>query len=983
MFHGIRVSSSQFRAPLLALLLALGAFPQTSFAIGQDRFIATNYEAGDFILVAKGTAAPLYIDSNEDPGVTRAASDLAHDIRNVSGVAPSLLHDQAALDGTAVIIATFGRSALLDRLIREHRIDAAALQGKWESYLIETVPEPLPGVSSALLVVGSDKRGTIYGIYEVSEQIGVSPWYWWADVPIPPQKALFVRPGRYFEGEPAVKYRGIFLNDEAPSLTGWVKEKYGGYNHEFYVKVFELLLRLRANFLWPAMWNSAFNEDDPLNPKLADEYGIVMSTSHHEPMLRAQQEWKRHGKGPWDYTTNGEELREFWTKGIERNKNYESIITLAMRGDGDLPMSEQSNIALLEQIVADQRKILAGKMNRDLEKIPQVWALYKEVQEYYEKGMRVPDDVTLLWCDDNWGNIRRLPTDEERGRSGGAGIYYHFDYVGDPRSYKWINTNPIPKVWEQMNLAYHYGANRIWIVNVGDLKPMEFPIEFFLTLARNPEAWPKEKLGEFTTEWVTRQFGPTNAPLIARLLSRYGKYNGRRKPELLEPDTFSLVDYGEAERVSADFDSAVERAEQLYTQIPENQRDAYFELVLFPLKASAQVTELYIAVGKNQLYARQGRASTNDLAGQVRKLFQADADFSSSYNHKLSQGKWDHMMDQSHIGYTSWHDPPENVMPEVVELDIPEAAKFGIAVEGSRSAWPGASEEPMLPPFDSLARERRYFDVFNRGRTPFRFSAAASEPWIIVSQSSGAIQKEKRVWIRIDWDKAPAGATFGFVKVSASTGDSATLKLSISNPKEPTRASLRGFVESGGYVSMEAEDFTSKVDQASARWEKIPDYGRTGSAMSVFPVKAASITSVEKGPRLEYQMYLFDPGRVLVDAFLAPSLNFVPGRGLRYAVSFDDQPPQIIDALERNSFEDWATSVKDNIRVSKSAHALTGTGYHTLKFWMVDPGVVLEKLVVDLGGVKPSYLGPPPSFRGLGIEHIRRVQAEQPNKGTQ
>jgi len=983
MFRRIPIPSSLSRAVSIALLLGLGTLWQTGLANGQDRFVTTKKATGDVALVEKGAAAPLYVDSNDYPGVARAANDLSNDILCVTGVRPPILQDQAALHEPAVIIATLNKSSLLDRLIRDHKIDAAALRGKWESYLIETVTEPFPGVSSALVIAGSDKRGTIYGIYEISEQIGVSPWSWWADVPISPQKALFVRPGRHFEGEPAVKYRGIFLNDEAPSLTGWVKEKYGGYNHEFYVRVFELLLRLRANFLWPAMWNSAFNEDDPLNPKLADEYGIVMSTSHHEPMLRAQQEWKRHGKGPWNYSTNGEELREFWSQGIERNKNYESIITLAMRGDGDLPMSEQSNIALLEQIVADQRKILASKMNPDLQKIPQVWALYKEVQEYYEKGMRVPDDVTLLWCDDNWGNIRRLPTHEERGRSGGAGIYYHFDYVGDPRSYKWINTNPIPKVWEQMNLAYHYGANRMWIVNVGDLKPMEFPIEFFLTFAWNPEAWPKEKLGEFTTEWVARQFGPTNASEIADLLSKYGKYNGRRKPELLEPSTFSLVDYREADRVSAEFDAAVNRAEQLYAQIPENQRDAFFELVLFPLKASAQVTELYIAAGKNQLYARQGRASTNDLAAEVRNLFGADADLSFSYNHKLSQGKWGHMMDQTHIGYTSWHDPPENVMPEVVEPDVPEAAKLGIAIEGSRSAWPGASEEPILPPFDSFARERRSFDVFNRGRTAFQFSAVPSEPWIVLSRSSGAVEKEERVWIGIDWNKAPVGTTAGFVKVSASTGDSATLKLSVFNPKEPQRDSLRGFVESDGYVSMEAEDFTRKTDAPSARWEKIPDYGRTGSAMSVFPVKAASITSWEKAPCLEYQMYLFDPGKVEVDAFLAPSLNFVPGRGLRYTVSFDDQPPQILDALERNTVQDWANSVKDNIRISKSTHTLTGTGYHTLKIWMVDPGIVLEKLVVDLGGVKPSYLGPPPSFRGLdGTDGIKRVESEVPRKGT-
>jgi hypothetical protein len=301
-------------------------------------------------------------------------------------------------------------------------------------------------------------------------------------------------------------------------------------------------------------------------------------------MLRAQQEWKRHGYGPWDYSKNADVLHEFWDQGIQRNKNYESIITLGMRGDGDLPMTEGANIALLEKIVADQRKLIAERVNPDLAKVPQDWALYKEVQEYYEKGMRVPDDVTLLWCDDNWGNIRRLPTAEERKRSGGAGIYYHFDYVGDPRSYKWLNTIPIVKVWEQMNLAYHYGANRIWIVNVGDLKPMELPIDFFLNMAWNPEKWPKEKISEFTMRWAERQFGPQYAQEIAEILAKYTKYNGRRKPELLEPGTFTLVDYGEAETVFADFQALAEKAEEIYAKLPENQRDAFFELVLYPMK---------------------------------------------------------------------------------------------------------------------------------------------------------------------------------------------------------------------------------------------------------------------------------------------------------------------------------------------------------------------------------------------------------------
>src|SRR5271170_7072277 len=394
----------------------LVALPSVAAAIGQEKYVETRYHPSDFKLIERKSAAPIYVDANDYPGVVRAVSDLQADLQRVTNCAPQIIHDGNALGAEVILIGTLGKSEVIDRLVRQHVLDVSSIAGKWESFLVQVVQRPMEGVVSALVIVGSDKRGTIYGIYDLSEQIGVSPWYWWADVPVPHHDALFVKPGRYIQGPPGVKYRGIFLNDEAPSLTGWVKEKYGNYNHEVYAKVFELLLRLKANYLWPAMWNNAFAEDDPLNLKLADEYGIVMGTWHHEPMMREWKEWKDHGKGPWDYSTNGEELRQFWRDGIQRNNHYESFITLGMRGNGDEPMVQGgagANTALLETIVADQRKIIGDITQRDPSTVPQVWALYKEVQEYYEKGMRVPDDVTLLWCDDNWGNLRRLPTADE------------------------------------------------------------------------------------------------------------------------------------------------------------------------------------------------------------------------------------------------------------------------------------------------------------------------------------------------------------------------------------------------------------------------------------------------------------------------------------------------------------------------------------------------------------------------------------------
>jgi hypothetical protein len=933
-----------------------------SSGIGQESYVRFSRSTGDFALVDGKDAVPIYADAKDFPGVLRAVGDLQSDIERVSGCKPVLPGDMQYLPAQIALIGTLGKSAIIDQLVRDHKLDVSTISGKWESFLIQVVEKPLPGVASALVVAGSDKRGTIYGIYDLSEQIGVSPWYWWADVPIHQHQALFVTPGAHLQGPPKVKYRGIFLNDEAPSLTGWVKEKYGNYNRQFYTRVFELLLRLKGNYLWPAMWNNAFNEDDPLNPELADQYGIVMGTSHHEPMLRAQQEWKRHGTGPWDYSKNSAALDDFWSKGIERNKNYESIVTLGMRGDGDLPMSESANVALLEKIVAKQREILAEHMNKDLSQIPQDWALYKEVQAYYEKGMRVPDDVTLLWCDDNWGNLRRLPTPEERHRTGGAGIYYHFDYVGDPRNYKWINTNPLPKVWEQMNLAYRYGADRIWIVNVGDLKPMEFPIEFFLTLAWNPERWPKEKIAEFGSLWAAREFGPKHGPAIADLLAKYAKYNGRRKPELLEPGTYSVVHFREAERIEAEWDSLAERAAAIDRDLPSEARDAFFELVLHPIEAARILNELYITVARNRLYASQGRAATNELAAKAKALFQADADLSARYNQQLAGGKWDHMMDQTHIGYTYWQQPETNSMPAVQEIAVPDAPQMGVAVEGSAASWPGASEEPVLPTLDRFQNQRTYVDIFNRGSLPFDFRVTAAQPWITLSESTGTIGKEKRIWIGADWGQAPKGVSDGTVQIQGAGAPDITLKLKAFAPSEPSPETLKGFVEVRGYASIEAVHYTSKAESASTRWEAIADLGRTLSAMSIFPVTAPSATPPKDSPHLEYQMYLFDSGVATVEADLSPTLNFVPGRGLRYALSLDDDPPQVVDALAHNSVADWSTAVKDSVRKAESNVTFSSPGYHILKFWYVDPGVVLQKLVVSFTPVPDSYLGPPESF---------------------
>ncbi len=949
------------------LVLAFALPFSAAATVGQKPYISTQQGKGNFTLSTAGKSAPLYVlyvSGQDFAGVVRVAKHLQADMKRVTQAEPKLTvsNSLTVKDKEVVLIGTLGKSPLIDRLVKQKKLNVEGVAGKRETFLIQTVEKPMKGVERALVIVGSDKRGTIYGMYDLSAQIGVSPWYYWADVPVRQQQNLFVLPGRHTEGEPVVEYRGIFINDEAPALSGWSRETFGGFNHKFYDKVFELLLRMKGNYLWPAMWGSAFSDDDPLNASLADEYGVVIGTSHHEPLMRAHDEWRRFGSGPWNYDTNNANLQDFWRKGIERMGTKESIVTVGMRGDGDEPMSEESNIALLEKIVDDQRKIIADVTGKPASETPQLWALYKEVQEYYDKGMRVPDDVTLLLCDDNWGNLRKLPKPNEKPHPGGYGIYYHYDYVGGPRNYKWLNTNPIPRVWEQMHLAYKYGATKIWIVNVGDIKPMEFPTEFFLDYAWNPEKWPVERLQEYTQLWAEREFGKEHATRIADFVSRYTKYNGRRKPELLAPNTYSLVHYREAERVVAEYNQLAEEAEEIYNTLPAAYKDAYYQLVLHPVKACANLNELHVTTGLNRLYASQGRAAANQMAVKVKELFQKDQELSRYYNKTMAGGKWNHMMDQTHISYTYWQQPEKDVLPELQEVKLPAAAAIGVAVEGSEAWWPETKQEAVLPVFDPYQQQSYYIDVFNRGATPFDFTVQAGAPWLKVSAAKGRVEQEKRLLVSVDWQQAPQGQNRIPITINGPKGSKVVVQAVVNNPVAKA-GQQHGFVESNGYIAMEAENFARAIETTEVKWQLLPDLGRTGSAMTPFPVTATAQKPGGKKPHLEYRIHLQQAGEVSVHAYLSPTLNFNDTEGLRYAVSIDDEAPQIINMHAGENGRLWEQWVANNINIKTSKHQVKKPGEHVLKFWMVDPGVVLQRLVIDTGGLKPSYLGPPESFK--------------------
>ncbi|MBQ9261164.1 MAG: glycosyl hydrolase 115 family protein [Prevotella sp.] len=615
-----------------------------------DKFVVFQPSANAISLNNSGIA----FDSREHSCVQLAIANLKQDFERVTG--------KKGLNGDAntIIIGTVGTNKQIDQWVKKGIL--RDLKGKTEKYIIKTI-------YGQLVIAGSDKRGTVFGIYELSKQMGVSPWYYWADVPVVKRENIYVLPGEYTDGEPNVRYRGIFLNDEAPCLTSWVKNTFGtNYgDHRFYEKVFELILRLKGNFLWPAMWGWAFYADDPENLKTADAMGVIIGTSHHEPMARNHQEYARNRKewGAWNYQKNKENLDRFFREGIERMKSTDDIVTIGMRGDGDEAMSEDADTKLLQTIVENQRKIIKQVTGKPANKTPQVWALYKEVLDYYDKGMRVPDDVMILLCDDNWGNLRRVPNAQERKHPGGWGLYYHVDYVGAPRNSKWLNVTPTQNMWEQLTLAADNGLDRMWILNVGDLKPMEYPITMFMDMAWNPREFSANNITDHTLRFCTELFGKDQAPEAARILNLCCKYAGRSTAEMLDATTYN-VETGEWRQVADDYMRLETEALRQYITLKPEYRDAYQQIILFPVQAMGNIHQMYYAQAMNLKLAAENNPDANLWALKVREAFVRDSLLCAAYNHDIAGGKWNGMMTQKHIGYRSWNDDfPSDRMPKV------------------------------------------------------------------------------------------------------------------------------------------------------------------------------------------------------------------------------------------------------------------------------------------------------------------------------
>jgi len=988
-------------APLFVAVPAAASAGSAAATAGPAaNYVSTRSGPGRFPLVARGHAAPIVVSASDWAGVIRVADDLQSDITSVTGVRPVVAHDSVPARSTPVIVGTIGKSTLVDDLVARGKLDVRGIAGKWETTVEQVVDHPLPGVRRAFVIAGSDQRGTIYGVYDLSKRIGVSPWHFFDDVPARHSDALYLLPGRHSQGTPAVKYRGFFINDENPATGTWAPGYFGpgkapgypnGLNAAYYAKVFETMLRLKANYLWPAVWGRAFAEDDPQNHATASFYGVVMGTSHEAPMMRGIEEWNRHaangtdpygGNGQWSFRSNADALKAYWRDGIRRmrDQKIEGVVTLGMRGNGDVSLPDGDGIDLMSSIIDSQRQILSEE---GMLGVPQVQTLYKEVQRYWTKGYRPPDDVTVVFCDDNWGNMRKLPDPSLPPRSGGYGMYYHFDYVGGGRNYKWADTVNLTNTWEQLHLSYTSGVDRLWMVNVGDLKNEELPTQFFLDYAWNPAAWPVQRLGEWERQYAAQNFGPGLGDAIGDVLGEYGRLQSRRKPELLnrritldpskdlatdpsavvyddQGNPFSLTDYREMDRVTAQWQALAARATRIRAAVPAAWQDAYFELVYYQVEATANLYALRNAEFTNILYAQQGRAATNDLADVAEARFAEDQALNDYYNTALAGGKWKNWQLQPKIGYGNvarygpnapWQQPekdnvalPDEIYPYLRRIDVPAGAEMGVALDGG--------DPQVLPAFSPYqSQPAQYIDVFNKGSAPFDYRITPAQPWVHVTPAAGRVDKQIRAVVTVDWRRAPRGVSD--VPITITGAGRSTV---VHAPVQNTVTHPRGFVEANGYVAMEATHY----DRAVGAWQTLPGIGKTGDGLT--PLGG-------EGARLEYTMTLTSTGPVKVSALLSPRNNVRPTDGLKYAISVDGETPQVVNITKATGADDttmnrqWERNTSDNINVTTTTHTIARAGVHTLTFWMVDPTVIVQRLVVDTGGVKYSYLGPPESRR--------------------
>ena len=973
--------------PLILILSALVAVSAGHAQVAvHEKSPETKYA---FTLASPRQTAAILYDASDAAVVKRAAELFAADVEAVTGRRPQVT-SATGETGPAVIVGTVGGSALIRRLSEAGKIDTAPLEGAWERYLIQTVANPLPGIRKALVIAGSDRRGAAYGLFTLSELIGVSPWYWWADVPVKKHAALHVDAPPTYSQTPSVRYRGIFLNDEDWGLTPWASQTFeperGNIGPRTYAKVCELLLRLKANYLAPAMHpvSTSFNQI-PENKLVADTFAIVMGSTHCEPLLlNTASEWDTQTMGPWNYDKNKEGINRVLTQRVRENSPYENVYTLALRGLHDgamsttLPMHEK--VRMLQQALLDQRQILAENIDRPVETVPQAFTPYKEVLEIYSNGLELPDDVTIVWPDDNYGYMKRLSGVREQRRTGRSGVYYHVSYLGVPHSYLWFSTTPPSLMYEELRKAYDTTADRLWLLNCGDLKGSEMQVSLFLDMAWDIGRFTADNVVTYPARWLAGIFGEAYYDRLEAMTREHLRLAFPRKPEYmgwgyhwnrfdhnceqLTDTDFSFTNYDEAPRRLEAYRKLGARAEALLHEIGDEARPAFYQLVYYPLRGAELMNRMTLGGQRNRWYARQGRAATNAVRDEVQRCYDSLQVITRGYNSLLG-GKWNHMMSmrQNYDGVSAYFN-----LPHLATHDAAGAPRLALQVAGEDVT--GARAFHALPAFDNYLRRTYPVEIYNRGGGTLAWTAHASEPWVVLSKSAGKTADEERITVGIDWEKAPSGNAVPAQIVFRAGEQSEKVLVSLFNPTAPSRAELRGiYVENNGCVSIPAAGCHRVRENDRIKITAVEDLGIEGPALQLGdPTAPLQIFRSRDVPCAEYDFYAFDAGSVDVYTYVLPTFPLHADRDFRigentntdtkYSVQIDDGALATPSSSHVEYSQVWFESVLRNCAVNKSTLHIDKPGRHTLRIRVGDPGIVLQKIVLDFGGMKRSYLGP-------------------------
>jgi len=962
-------------------------------------------------------------------GVKRIAAKVAADFEKVSGRLPQIAEsfsaaaaagmDAAGTDAadcdTAVLFATLGRSPELDRLAGEGKFDPSAISGKRETYQIKLIDGILNNGAKTLLICGSDKRGTIYGMFALSEYIGVSPLHFWGDAePERRGKIEITRAIETVSKEPSVKYRGFFINDEWPCFGNWTSERFGGFNAQMYDHVFELLLRLKGNYLWPAMWSSSFALDGPgnLNEELADIYGVVIGSSHHEPCLRASEEWAKV-RGPssaygnaWNYYTNKDGLLKYWEDGLKRSGKYEKIITIGMRGEYDSSMlgadaSLKDNIDLLKDIIKNQRELIKKYVNPDPDGVPQVLALYKEVEEYfYGSGQTAGlkdwdglDGVICMLCEDNFGFMRTLPSREIRGRKGGFGMYYHFDYHGGPVSYEWMPSASFERTWEQMCMAYDYGIRDIWIVNAGDLKFNEAHLAYFMELAYDFDKWGSNSpnsIDEYTLNWLKKTFLAFSDTALcdkaARVFHGYIRMNAKRRPEALNDGVYHPCHYLETDRMLIMAEEIENLNEEVYSSLFGNGKDAYYSMIYIPAKMSVNLLRMHLYAGKNRHYANQGKKTANDYAALVTQCIEKDRTLRGELA-LFKNGKWKGMELGQHTGFVKWN---EDNCRYPLRIQVEPAYKPRMAVsrkdrERIYSKTYGSPETIMIDDFLYAGQNRVILEIANDGigQINYQIEKEGGYDWLEISSLKGTVESQEEIVLGCDRRKLPEEIqTARLLIKDRETAVAVEIKAkSVNTENLPPMT----FLENGGVIAIEANHYCEKKDtpengeNPGGCFTELKNYGRSGCGMKVFPSTAdfnePGSDEKDENPSLTFRFKIEETGNYTVQIWTTPSNPVRNKNPLRFLLSDygyggnSVKRMRIVTSVPADFkagnplCKEWCQGVLDNIRVSRVNMTLE-KGVREISVGALEAGLVLERILIHSAEKEPlaSYLGPPESF---------------------